>query len=65
MSVPRTDSHRIDIDDQGIATLTIAGRKALKIVGTPEITMLTATLHQLADHPRRRGLVLRGHDDRA
>jgi enoyl-CoA hydratase len=60
-----TDRHRIDIDDQGIATLTIAGRKALNIIGTPEITTLTAALHQLADHPRLRVLVLRGRDDRA
>ena len=39
-----TGSHTIDIDDQGIATLTIAGRKALNIIGTPEITALTAAL---------------------
>jgi enoyl-CoA hydratase len=60
-----TSSHTIDIDDQGIATLTIAGRKALNIIGTPEITTLTATLQQLAADTALRVLVLRGRDDQA
>lgn len=59
------DNHPLQLDDLGIATLTIAGRKALNIVGTPEITTLTATLQQLAHEPRLRVLVLRGRDDRA
>lgn len=60
-----TGSHHTDIDDQGIATLTIAGRKALNIIGTPEITALTAALQLLAADPRLRVLVLRGRDDQA
>lgn len=59
------DNHPLSLDDHGIATLTVAGRKALNIVGTPEITTLTATLQQLAHDPRLRVLVLRGRDDRA
>lgn len=60
-----TGNHAITVDDQGIATLTIHGRKALNIVGTPEITTLTATLQQLAADPALRVLVLRGRDDQA
>ncbi len=60
-----TGNHAITVDDQGIATLTIAGRKALNIIGTPEITTLTATLQQLAADPALRVLVLRGRDDQA
>ena len=60
-----TSSHAIAVDDQGVATLTIAGRKALNIIGTPEITALTAALQQLANDPRLRVLVLRGRDDQA
>ncbi len=59
------DSHPFSLDDHGIATLTIAGRKALNIVGSPEITTLTAALQQLAHDPRLRVLVLRGRDERA
>ena len=53
------------MDAQGIATLTIPGRKSLNIIGTPEITALTAALQQLAGHPQLRVLVLRGQDQRA
>ncbi len=58
-------SPQATVDSQGVATLTIQGRKALNIIGTPEITALTAALHQLRDDPRLRVLVLRGQDDRA
>ncbi|MES2717613.1 MAG: enoyl-CoA hydratase [Pseudomonadota bacterium] len=60
-----TDAHSLHLDDQGIATLAIHGRKSLNIVGTPEISTLTACLQQLADEPRLRVLVLRGRDERA
>ena len=60
-----TTSPTVNIDDHGIATLTIPGRKALNIIGTPEITALTATLQQLAADPALRVLVLRGRDDQA
>lgn len=60
-----TDQPTASLDDHGIATLTIPGRKALNIVGTPEITALTAALQQLAAEPRLRVLVLRGRDDQA
>ena len=60
-----TTSPTVSIDDHGIATLTIPGRKALNIIGTPEITALTATLQQLAADPALRVLVLRGRDDQA
>ncbi len=60
-----TGNHAITVDDQGIATLTIHGRKALNIIGTPEITALTAALQQLAADPALRVLVLRGRDDQA
>ena len=53
------------LDDRGIATLSIQGRKALNIIGTPEITALTSALQQLRDAPGLRVLVLRGQDDRA
>ncbi len=62
---PSIDMHNLQIDDQGIATLAIHGRKALNIIGTPEITSLTATLQQLRDDARLRVLVLRGRDQRA
>lgn len=58
-------SHDLQIDDRGIATLTIHGRKALNIVGTPEITSLTAQIQALRDVPGLRVLVLRGRDERA
>jgi enoyl-CoA hydratase/carnithine racemase len=57
--------HDILLDADGIATLAIQGRKALNIVGTPEITALTAQIQALRDDPRLRVLVLRGRDDRA
>ena len=60
-----TTTPMLSIDDHGIATLTIPGRKALNIIGTPEITALTATLQQLAADPALRVLVLRGRDDQA
>ncbi len=53
------------LDAHGIATLRIHGRKSLNIIGTPEITALTAALQQLASDPQLRVLVLRGRDDRA
>ena len=40
------------IDDHGIATLTIEGVKSMNIIGTPEITVLTAQIHALRDDPR-------------
>lgn len=58
-------SHDLQIDDRGIATLSIHGRKALNIVGTPEITALTAQIQALGDVPGLRVLVLRGRDERA
>lgn len=58
-------SHDLQIDDRGIATLSIHGRKALNIVGTPEITSLTAQIQALGDAPGLRVLVLRGRDERA
>lgn len=58
-------AHALEMDDRGIATLTIHGRKALNIVGTPEITSLTAQLHALHADPRLRVLVLRGRDAQA
>ncbi len=60
-----TDSHSLHIDERGIATLAIHGRKSLNIIGTPEISTLTALLLQLRDDPRLRVLVLHGRDDRA
>jgi enoyl-CoA hydratase/carnithine racemase len=58
-------AHDLQLDARGIATLTIHGRKALNIVGTPEITALTAQIQALRDEPRLRVLVLRGRDDKA
>lgn len=57
--------HTLQIDDRGIAALTIHGRKALNIVGTPEITALTAQIQALHADPALRVLVLRGRDQRA
>lgn len=53
------------IDDNGIATLTIAGVKSMNIIGTPGILALTDELHRLREDPSIRVLVLRGRDDRA
>ena len=53
------------LDDQGIATVTIDGAKAMNIIGSPEILALTDTLARLRDEPALRVLVLRGRDDRA
>ena len=55
----------LPIDEQGIATLVIQGRKALNIVGTPAIGELRAALHTLAATPALRVLVLRGHSEHA
>ena len=53
----------VQIDAQGIATLTIHGAKALNIIGTPAIVAATQALAQLRDAPGLRVLVLRGPAD--
>ena len=53
----------VQIDAQGIATLTIYGAKALNIIGTPAIVAATQALAQLRDAPGLRVLVLRGPAD--
>ena len=53
----------VQIDAQGIATLTIDGAKALNIIGTPAIVAATQALAQLRDAPGLRVLVLRGPAD--
>ena len=50
----------VQIDAQGIATLTLHGAKALNIIGTPAIVAATQALVQLREAPGLRGLVLRG-----
>jgi enoyl-CoA hydratase/carnithine racemase len=60
-----TMPHDLQLDEHGIATLNIHGRKALNIVGTPEISALTAQLQALRELPGLRVLVLRGRDERA
>jgi enoyl-CoA hydratase len=52
-------------DADGIATLTVPGRKSMNIIGSPEITALTHALQRLREAPGLRVLVLRGRDDRA
>ena len=47
-------------DAQGIATLTIHGRKSLNIIGTPAIVAATQALAHLRVAPGLRVLVLRG-----
>ena len=53
----------VQIDAQGIATLTIQGAKALNIIGTPAIVATTQVLAQLREAPGLRVLVLRGPSD--
>ena len=53
----------VQIDAQGIATLTLHGAKALNIIGTPAIVAATQALLQLRDAPGLRVLVLRGPSD--
>ena len=50
----------VQIDSQGIATLTIHGAKALNIIDTPAIVAATEALKRLREAPGLRVLVLRG-----
>ena len=53
----------VQIDAQGIATLTIHGIKSLNIIGTPAIMAATEALARLHAAPGLRVLVLRGPGD--
>ena len=53
----------VQIDAQGVATLTIHGSKALNIIGTPAIVAATEALARLREAPGLRALVVRGPAD--
>lgn len=55
----------LSVDEQGIATLSIANAKSLNILGTPVINSLRRALQEVADNPAVRVLVLRGEGDKA
>jgi enoyl-CoA hydratase len=54
-----------EVDDAGVATLSIRGVKGVNILGTPVVERLTDLLDDLAARPGLRVLVLRGSGDRA
>lgn len=55
----------VDIDAEGVATLTIREAKSLNILSTPVIADLSAILRQLAGNAGVRAVVLRGSGDKA
>lgn len=59
---PLSTNGSLQIDDDGIATLSIEGFKSLNIVGTDAIEAATGTIRSLADDGCTRVLVLRGRD---
>lgn len=54
-----------DVDERGVATLSITESGVLNVLGTPTIEDLTRALTELAGWPALRVLVLRGSGDRA
>lgn len=54
----------VEIDAQGIGTLTIAEAGSLNILGTPVIADLTAAVQRLAQDPALRVMILRGSGDK-
>lgn len=54
----------VEIDDNGVATLTIRDAKSLNILGTPVIADLTAATRALAARDDVRVLVVRGTGDK-
>ena len=66
MSTIASSHHaEVDLDDRGVATVTIRNAKSMNILGTPVITELTQAIQQLSADPRLRVLVLRGSGDKA
>jgi enoyl-CoA hydratase/carnithine racemase len=61
------DTHHaaIDLDDEGIATLTLTNAKSMNILGTPAILEWTAALDALRARGDIRALILRGTGDKA
>lgn len=53
-----------DVDDAGVATVTVRGAKSPNIVGSPVIREATAAISGLAGDPRVRVLVVRGAGER-
>jgi enoyl-CoA hydratase/carnithine racemase len=65
VAVPDLRHAAIDIDTQGVATLTIREAGSLNILGSPVITDLINGLRHLADDSRVRAVVFRGTGDKA
>jgi len=67
MSEPVTQDSQyagVEVDAQGIATLTIRGAGSLNILSTPVIQALTTAVTSLSANPDVRVLILRGSGDR-
>ncbi len=60
-----TQHTRSELNDEGIATLTLVNAKSLNIIGSAAIVELTEALHVLAARDDVRVLILRGDGDRA
>ncbi|UUZ66448.1 enoyl-CoA hydratase-related protein (plasmid) [Polaromonas sp. P1-6] len=66
MSQQHTPRHAIvNIESNGVATLTIAEAGSLNILGTPVITELTQAVEELAERQDIRVLIVRGTGDKA
>lgn len=55
----------LTVDEQGIATLSIANAKSLNILGTPVIDSLRRAVQEVASNADVRVLVMRGDGDKA
>lgn len=65
MTDPQFPHAAINIDVQGVATITIREAGSLNILGTPVIADLTKALGHLATDPSVRAVILRGTGDKA
>ncbi|MGY8526222.1 enoyl-CoA hydratase [Paracidovorax citrulli] len=54
----------VEVDEQGVAQLTIREAKSLNILGTPVIADVTAAVRSLSERPDVRVLIVRGTGDK-
>lgn len=64
-TIESSEHVRVELDEQGIATLTITNAKSMNILGSAAIIGLTGALGRVRAHQDVRVLILRGSGDRA
>ncbi|MEF7612735.1 enoyl-CoA hydratase [Aquincola sp. MAHUQ-54] len=64
-ATPEWTHAAVDVDGQGVATVTIRNAGSLNLLGTPVIADLRGAFERLADREDLRAVVLRGTGDKA